>query len=474
MSGGQWTYLDIAPVRIQSYLGRARDLKGQRGASAYLSHISHRDENGQLPESIRDAVAAAGVVAETNAEAGQADGLIALRLPLDADARRVAEAVMAEVRSKLPAVHLTARWATGQSYVEVYRSHFATGGAERLESYPATREFPPLVTCRQCSADPAVGRIDLHEVKNQPVCADCLARYDDPYRQSGLNQKSVPVSAENDLLNRLDRTEKGTVQHFKELAELGEQDGKHNHLATVYVDGNGLGDLFDRIATSGSANLKKDVSAAVSDITREALVIATQKILRGEEKVPVIPHVVGGDDVLVSVVADRAWEFTITYLSVFATRMAAVPGLTELPGYQPVSASAGIVIAHYKFPFRRAVKLAGGLLRAAKQKEHGRQAAVLWLDATRDGEQPPATRRAWTLDTLTGLANTLTALRTQIDPAGRAALERLVDPTRLEMSTDRLTKHVQRLGHGSILEPLIAHSGPTAVADALSLVRWWR
>ena len=58
----------------------------------------------------------------------------------------------------------------------------------------------------------------------------------------------------------------------------------------------------------------------------------------------------------------------------------------------PPTASAGLVFAHAKFPFRRAAELAAGRLRDAKKWGHGATPAVAWLDVTRDGERrgPPA------------------------------------------------------------------------------------
>ena len=50
----------------------------------------------------------------------------------------------------------------------------------------------------------------------------------------------------------------------------------------------------------------------------------------------------------------------------------------------------------------------------------------------------------------------------------------LPDPDRPALSAARLREQARRLDWGDVLDPFLTHGGPAAVADALSLVRWWR
>lgn len=476
MTGGM--FIDVAAVRIGDYLSRTPDLKGRRGASAWLSHTSHRTG---LPDWLATVTAQLSVRPEVNPEAGEADGLIPLRIPTGpaggpgvGAAEEVARTVVDALRRRLPGVWLRANWAAADSYLAAYRAMHDAGTANGLEAFPPLPDLPMLATCARCRVDPTVATIDIHEEQNVPVCADCEARYTDRYRRPGLWHEHVPVGAETDLLQALSRTPRQVVQHFTELAALGEEDGNRNHLATVHIDGNGLGALFDHIARHGDGDLKAPVSARVSAATRAALVEATRTILGSSHTVPVIPHLVGGDDVLVSVVADQAWRFVTTYLEAFADQMRGIDGLAGLlPDGQRVTASAGLVFAHAKFPFRRSVELAEVLLKKAKKDHKGRDAAVGWLDVTRDGEQPPRHRATWTTQELADLGPALAALAT-VPPSGRAVCERLIDPARPALSTARLREQARRLDRGDVLDPFLAHGGPATVADALCLVRWWR
>jgi hypothetical protein len=490
-------YVDVAAARIQHYLGRTPRLKGQRGASARLSWAT----DAGLPDEQRDRhlaeqIKALGAV--PNTEAGQADGLVSMRLAAGADARAAAAAMAGYLRELLPAAELTAVWGTSASYLEAYRDQMkAQRDDPPLTSLPALADFPALASCEECRAAPAVGKIDIHEQAGIAVCLDCCARYQDRYRRPALAaqpHQGEPGSAgflpiyreEAQLAYALQRWPVGdTARGFDELAALGAPDTARNHIATVYVDGNAVGAFFDLIAAGDDPDLKAVISAALSRATRAALREATRGVLGPDtgSPLPVIPHVVGGDDLVVSVVSDRAWAFTTAYLQHFSKELSKLdlPGdlATRLP-----TASAGLVLAHAKFPFRRAAELAAERLSAAKRnpavrrRPAGVTPAVAWLDVTRDGERPPSGQRPWSLDTLCVQAGNLRELREKVEPSGRAMLGRLLDPASPEVSLARLRDHARRLDRAEVLEPFLRDGdvgeAVATMAEALALASWWR
>jgi hypothetical protein len=476
-------YVDVAAARIQHYIGRTPRLKGQRGASAWLSHATSSE---QVRKILHDTPGLLEYGAEPNPEAGQADGLISVRIPGDSGTPEVAQAVArmlaGYLRSVLPGLEINALWGAGPSYLEAYRDQMKPLRDDPpLVALPPSAGFPALRSCAECRADPVAGQIEIHE-ESPWVCLDCLARYQDLYRRPGLARAGrLPIYREEAGLARaLGRDPvAGTAGDFADLAALGGGGTWRNHIATVYADGNAIGALFDRIAAQGDPALKEQASAALSAATRQALLEATRAVLGEDpqEPLPVIPHIVGGDDLVVSVVADRAWQFTVQYLDAFRAHARAIPGADGGPGAAPPSASAGLVFAHQKFPFRRAAELAAGRLRAAKRAFHGVSPAVAWLDVTRDGEQAPDAVQAWALDDLLELEDALAALR-EVEPSGRAVLERLVDTGQPAVSLARLREHARRLDRGAVVEPFLAGLAPGAgterMAGALSVARWWR
>jgi hypothetical protein len=69
-------------------------------------------------------------------------------------------------------------------------------------------------------------------------------------------------------------------------------------------------------------------------------------------------------------------------------------------------------------------------------------------------------------------------LRIQVEPSGRAVLERLVDASQPAVSLARVREHARRLDRGAVVEPFLAGPDPRQgierMAGALSVVRWWR
>jgi hypothetical protein len=479
---GQWTYVDVKTTGIQRYISRTPRLKGQRGASAWLSWATGND---QVRSVIQESPPLRSLEVDLNPDAGEADGLVSVRLPSkeNDDARLVAAEFAGHLRSFLPAVEIAAVWGSGETYLDAYRDHLkGQQNHPPLISLPPGNDFPALASCVECRAAPATGSIDIHEASDLRVCLDCEARYTDRYRRPGLVAERPVYREEFRLLSALGRNPvTGTAQDFAELAALGSADTNRNQIATVYADGNALGDFLDRVSRHGDPELKARVSAAISAATRGALLAATTRALgdQPQARLPVIPHVVGGDDLVASVTADRAWPFVTAYLAEFGQRMSSIDGVPrELLEPVPPTASAGLVFTHASFPFRRATELAAARLHNAKEQEHGEVPAVAWLDVTRDGEYPPPGRRAWTLHELTVLGDALRALRTQVEPSGLASLERLVEMGRPEVSAARLREHGRRLGRDEVLAPFL-RSASTAedvirMSGALSLARWWR
>jgi hypothetical protein len=266
------------------------------------------------------------------------------------------------------------------------------------------------------------------------------------------------------------------VRDLRYLAAMGEDDGNRNHVATVAFDGNAMGAFFGKLAGHGDAELKQLISPRVSQATRTALVTATRAVLHGGDRfLPVVPHVVGGDDVVVSVVADRAWEFAAMFLTRFGTELADAADRLHLPGQVRAalpSMSAGIVFAQHKFPYSRAVHLAEQALRRAKQDTHGARAAVCWLDVTVDGEQLPPWRRTFTRQQVEELDDELRVLH-RIDNSGRQELARLLGAGSDEQATAAALVWARRNQHPAVAN-LLDQVGVTGTRNAVAMCRWWR
>jgi hypothetical protein len=482
-------YLDIAAVRIQQYLSRSASLRMRRAASSILAEQTSAAVVGPLLAlaSLGDGTDAVEV--KINDEAGVADGVISLVFPAAADdaARDVMitgieDAVLAHLRDQLPAAEFQAVWGTGTSYVSAYANDLGRKlrDGEVRHDLPAVTDFPLARPCEQCGVGSSARSASVQGVATW-LCPDCSVR-NVPHNQVTLSKRSP----EGRLRSAL-HAQGGDLDfpaEFDDLALLGSEASGRNHLATVAADGNQFGAFFAALAKAavsdaGFEQIKRTVSVALADAADEALAIATSAVQPpGAKQICVVPHVVGGDDVVVTLPADLAWQFTCVFLETFETLVAATTvaarGSLKNAGFEVgrLSASAGIVFADARYPFGLALEAADQQMTMAKRSNKGSGAAVRWLDLTADGPEAPE-RRPVALSLLrdggratdtAGALDGLVAL-----PASHRAELRHALRTVDELSAASIAS---RKGTTAQVRPFL--DNPALPLDAaLDLVRWW-
>jgi hypothetical protein len=491
-------YLDIGAKRIQAYLARTPRLRGRRGASALLEY-----------ELLRDSTKAAwSRHAHVNEEGKQTDGVLALRFTDPQVDDDTVTAVMTETATLLQRLAPGAEWDVQVRRAENYRQALRDGaaaeraGQDLLPGGPVRRrplptppsEVPVVRFCETCGLDSAVrtGQVEpgaTGDDKEVPLCADCSRRFlegghrtDDrnwtpDKRRRHWQQKIAPggLVAERDLrleVARLTGVEASTLrvaEKFDDLAALGRGDA--NHLCTVFIDGNRFGDLF---ATLKDAEVSlRELSADLNEAVRGALAVATAAVTRdGDVCLPVVPHLVGGDDLLASVPAERGWDFVVVFLDDYHRRTVALAAQYQERAGRLVprpTASAGLVFAHLTYPFANCLDLAETTLRRAKARHNASAPAVCWIDVTEDGPELPPARSAPRLSTLADHRAAIEALGT-IAPSGRAQLAKAAQ----NGDDTEVAALAYRLGHMDIIRPFHQPTSPMSLLDALVLGRWWQ
>jgi hypothetical protein len=477
-------YIDVAFVRIQRYLARTPQLRTRRASSAGMKAATDS-------EMVANRVLAGLAVA--NEQAGIADGVVNLCLSdpqyegREDRVRQVVNTVFAYLRAEFPAAEFQAVSGTGESYLAAYVEEIApkTERGEVFIALPALPEFPAVRSCALCRTDPGTewekfvtrNRGDETEL----VCADCSRRL---HRHGEPNIESTAQRVQTQL--ELD----DAPDMLEDLAPLGPAGIKRNHLATIYIDGNSVGQFFrdvvhvaaDRPELQG---VKRELSKNLANCTETALCWATSAVAEAIEPgynkmMPVVPHVLGGDDVLVSVPAGYAWPFVVRFLETFdAEASDLVMNLDSKYGLKVIapSASAGMVFARHSEPMYLLVDLVEERLRAAKTATAGRASSVDFLDLTTEGAQgtgdPPLAlahlTTPTTRDALDRLARLSGSLQTQLGQA-------------LRDHADELSAEAQarRLNVFQTVQPFLANqatgvtpSGLTLRA-ALRIAQWWR
>jgi hypothetical protein len=442
-------YLDIGVVHIQSWLTRTPKLRGRRGGSAMITEATSPNSIDDALETLRDEV-------KRNDEVGDIDGVVPLRLLTSDDeiAKQVELAVVSHLRKQLPTATLSVAKYVGKNYAAA-----KLNDAEWKHTWSAAvADWPPGRPCDWCHVWPAApGETDD---ENNRLCQECVLR-----RKAAIDVEDGrrETRQERELLDRLGRTAK-VPNTLKELAEL---DGG-THLALIYADGNAIGkfiaDLREMESRKAARRLLQGVAQKIDGATWQALITAVETTWDGKSKLPVVPHLVGGDDVLVSVPAGQGWKFVRTLQAEFKQL---ITRETNGTGVNPPSLSAGVVFHYYAKPLHVMCDLATKLLRSAKEQYLGAEAAIAWQDVTRDGQEPIGRTpfRHSKLEDDHPRLDKLAAIP-------RAAQQRLAELLRShELGSGPVEQHLRRLDLAGKVEHF--REDPILLADALGMVRWW-
>ena len=481
------TYLDVAVIRIQDYLTRSPALSSLRAGSALISAATSDTAREELLVRLR----ALFLSAQPNSEAASVDGLVNLVIGDGSASANQARTAAGEtcrwLRELLPGAVLDAVWADAPSYATAFQAMAPLRGA-LLTSYPPMHDYPPLRLCSSCQRDPVTVEVA------DGLCLDCAARAAGGPRGKQLRATTDDAAdldgaaAERGLLRAVAAVR--DLPQAEDFAGLAAATGSGNHLFTIALDGNNIGALFAGLAENHADSSEvQALSTTIKKVTTHALYDAT---LAGIEQhpdlmvCPVIPHVLGGDDVLLSVNATVGWDVVRTLLHLMDSRFADDPlicGLTDRFGLPAPSASAGVVIAQQGHPLSAALATASSLMREAKRQVLGQRSSVLWLDITRDGTSPPRDRSVRTLQWMHDHDDVLRRLAEQ-PRAGLYALETAASDSDLELGLARTAKLLIRSREDNTIWPLATElvgdldptrwpSQRTDLLDALSLIRWW-
>ena len=326
-------FASIGVSQIQGYLARSRRLWGRRGASDMLAYLT--DTSGAADRIEERSFETAGEILQgfpgvtVNDDAVDVDSVLNIRGEDPGEVRKAAEALALNIKLHLPAahVHTTFREATG--YGDVIRAEDDDIPAETRQYPPSMIEFPLAHHCDECSSGMAAEETSVGEETTR-LCSDCASRAPRKGRNRLLNWSLLGgvqqgFMVEQVMLRELRKQEKfghlTQVEHFKELAQLGDlgSEGSRthtgNHVATIFADGNGFGKLFRELRAAaaeseGGLQELRRVSKAVKDATKQALRKAIEEItddrVAAANRMPAVPHILGGDDVLVTVPATKA------------------------------------------------------------------------------------------------------------------------------------------------------------------------
>lgn len=178
-----------------------------------------------------------------------------------------------------------------------------------------------------------------------------------------------------DRLKNLDDRLERQIERLLQEEETAEP---KSWLAIVHADGNGLGQIFlnfEQWLGADQSNRHyiktyRQFSLALDECTEAAFRQALAVFPAEKTKVPVVPLIVGGDDLTVVCDGHYALEFTREFLQAFERQTRQNPDICHVAkaafGVDYLSACAGIAIVKRHFPFSVAYGLAEELIQSAK------------------------------------------------------------------------------------------------------------
>ncbi|MEI2776354.1 MAG: hypothetical protein V9G19_10370 [Tetrasphaera sp.] len=307
-------------------------------------------------------------------------------------------------------------------------------------------------------------------------------------------------AAHRDLLERIEGTSPSIgrlAESFSELALLGDQDTDDaaTQVATVFADGNRVGALIQALSEEGRKH-KHLIVRLLDACTKTAIAKATEdSLLQGQGRqdvAPILAHLAGGDDVLVSVAATRGWAFSIALAKTFQQATGRLdllptrpnnenssrgnPALAQLLGGEP-SLSVGLVFHHRSQPIADVISRADEALHEAKRLHLGKKPAIAFVDLTADGvingmegaasreDAPHLADRVVTFEELERHSAILDGLSV-LSQAQRSSLRQLLRPDSATWGSSQLST----VGVESQLDALTRRVGVTHVPSILNSI----
>lgn len=143
--------------------------------------------------------------------------------------------------------------------------------------------------------------------------------------------------------------------------------------AVIHADGNRFGELFQTAIDQLDPAGVRELSDAVDGVAKQAFRDAVGKLaqLTGKrDKLPIVPLIIGGDDLTVLVAGEYCLEVVHEYLTAFsghAARDKPIAQVLPLTGRAALTVSAGVAIVKPHFPFSVAYRLSEELCKSAKR-----------------------------------------------------------------------------------------------------------
>ena len=175
------------------------------------------------------------------------------------------------------------------------------------------------------------------------------------------------------FLSHISNGESKAFKFPKEADEIAKLEPR-KYVAYIIADGNSMGTIF---SACDSFDKIGKLSKALDDVIHESLAEPTKILIETQKKVvekksrnlaPVLPLILGGDDVFALIPAQWALDFTQRFAQEFEVSMARCLEEIGIQSSMSPTMSAAVIICKGKFPYTVAHELGEELLKIAKKR----------------------------------------------------------------------------------------------------------
>jgi hypothetical protein len=198
-----------------------------------------------------------------------------------------------------------------------------------------------------------------------------LSNYSERKRQERSKERHAFLDEFFSLLPGHEPEQNRWLDPAEDPDDLGQRGGydPRNYVAYLVADGNGMGKRFDQISDPSQLF---QLSIRLTQVTRNSLAAPTKLLIKhhpgkNSQIAPVLPLLLGGDDLFALLPAPNALSFAQEFCCTFELEMMKTLQELQLNMDPRPTMSAAIVICKASYPFRLAHERGEQLLKKAKQ-----------------------------------------------------------------------------------------------------------
>ena len=257
--------------------------------------------------------------------------------------------------------------------------------------WQSQEHLPYLVFCASCGMGLAKTHTTYHENDDrQYLCPSCLTKGAERAEQrvtesdSFLGQfyHTVVPTGEYDYPGSQKRRARKEIDPLEDVADYDPR----RYVAYLMADGNNMGQVFSKCHTEEQI---RALSKGLSDVMRKALAEPMQLAMAAQHQLPdrqnflpVLPLILGGDDLFALIPAPWALDFALRFCQVYEREMKALLEQIGLSKDLTPTVAAAVVICKSKHPYALAHET--GMMRLKETKRMSKQRVL-------DGGQPYST-----------------------------------------------------------------------------------